>query len=64
MTNLEETNLNTMTYKIKSLLYFLGLLLAIVLYYTTEEISNQMEQTQMQLVENEQQPAEKLKEFY
>lgn len=53
-----------MTYKIKSLLYFLGLLLAIVLYYTTEEISNQMEQTQMQLVENEQQPAEKLKEFY
>ena len=52
-----------MTYKIKSLLYFLGLLLAIVLYYTTEEISNEMEQTQMQLVENEQQPAENFEEL-
>ena len=62
MTNLEETNPKTMTYKIKSLLYFLGLLLAIVLYYTTEQISNEMEQTEMQLVENEKQ-AEDLVEF-
>ncbi len=43
-----------MTYKIKSLMYFLGLLAAILLYYTTEQNSDQLEQ-QMErpLVENE-----------
>jgi hypothetical protein len=33
-----------MAYKIKSLMYFLGLLVAILLYYTTEQHSDQIEQ--------------------
>ena len=48
-----------MAYKIKSLIYFLGLLVAILLYYTTEQNSDQIEQ-QMErpLAENEK-PTEK-----
>ena len=43
-----------MAHKIKSLMYFLGLLAAIVLYYATEQNADQIEQ-QMErpLAENE-----------
>ncbi|MBT8321786.1 MAG: hypothetical protein KJO90_09010 [Eudoraea sp.] len=43
-----------MAYKIKSLMYFLGLLVAIMLYYTTEQKSDQIEQQiELSLAENE-----------
>ncbi len=49
-----------MTYKVKSLIYFLGLLLAIMLYYTTDADSNPMEQqTQEQIAENDIKPIER-----
>ena len=43
-----------MAYKIKSLMYFLGLLVAILFYYATEQNADQIEQ-QMErpLAENE-----------
>ena len=43
-----------MTYKAKSLIYFLGLMTAILLYYVTDAESATMEhQTQMELAEND-----------
>ena len=60
MTNLVVTNPKAMTYKVKSLLYFLGLLLAIMLYYTTDTDSNSMEQlTQEQIADNDIKPIER-----
>ncbi|MCX2717988.1 hypothetical protein [Lentiprolixibacter aurantiacus] len=52
-----------MACKIKSLMYFLGLLVAIMLYYTTEQHSDEIDQ-QMErpLAENEN-PTEKYMEL-
>ena len=48
-----------MAYKIKSLMYFLGLLAAILLYYSTEQSPNQIEnQMERPLAENDN-PTEK-----
>jgi predicted histidine transporter YuiF (NhaC family) len=52
-----------MAYKIKSLMYFLGLLAAILLYYSTEQNADQIEQQiERSLVENEN-PTEKHSEL-
>ena len=52
-----------MAYKIKSLMYFLALLVAILLYYTTDQDSDQIEQqTEMPLAENDN-PTENILEF-
>ena len=46
-----------MTYKAKSLVYFLGLMIAILLYYVTDaETGNMEQQTQMELADNEKGP--------
>ena len=64
MTNLEVTNPKAMTYKVKSLIYFLGLMLAIMLYYTTDSDAISLEQqTQEQLAENDIKPIEKKLDF-
>lgn len=64
MTNLEVTNPKAMTYKVKSLIYFLGLMLTIMLYYTTDSDANSLEQqTQEQLAENDIKPIEKKLDF-
>ncbi|MBT8178892.1 MAG: hypothetical protein KJP14_04305 [Eudoraea sp.] len=53
-----------MTYKLKSLIYFLGLLLAIMLYYTTDTDSNSMEQqTQEQIADNDIKPIDRKLDF-
>ena len=64
MTNLVVTNPKDMTYKVKSLIYFLGLLLAIMLYYSTDTDINSIEQqTQEQLAENDIKPTERNLDF-
>jgi len=64
MINLVVTNPNVMTYKLKSLIYFLGLLLAIMLYYTTDTNSNSMEQqTQEQIADNDIKPIDRKLDF-
>ncbi|NNJ37949.1 MAG: hypothetical protein HKP23_01765 [Flavobacteriaceae bacterium] len=64
MINLVVTNPNVMTYKLKSLIYFLGLLLAIMLYYTTDTDSNSMEQqTQEQIADNDIKPIDRKLDF-
>ena len=64
MTNLEVTNPKAMTYKVKSLIYFLGLMLAIMLYYTTDSDAISLEQqTQEQLADNDIKPIEKKLDF-
>ena len=64
MINLVVTNPKAMTYKVKSLIYFLGLLLAIMLYYTTDTDSNSMEQlTQEQIADNDTKPIERKLNF-
>ncbi len=53
-----------MTYKVKSLIYFLGLLLAIMLYYTTDSNSDALEQqTHEQLADNDIKPIERQLDF-
>ena len=52
-----------MAYKIKSLMYFLGLLVAILLYYTTEQNSDQIEQQMERPLAENDNPTDKILEF-
>ncbi len=45
-----------MTYKAKSLVYFLGLMITIALYYITDNEATLEQRTQMEVVENDRGP--------